>query len=162
MHFKRLDLQRALLATLSLLVSAATAVSVADTPTRSPTAAEPGWQRVVARKGGCVMYVPADWKVDPVVKAAAGLADRSASAVISLADSVSTLAAVKPVMESNFKPDKTFEDSAQRLWYEYRLNARINFYVGVPVKGGVCGAQISFKPEKEAIGKKIAASVGAG
>lgn len=123
---------------------------------------EPGWQKVVARKGGCLMYVPADWKVDPVAKGAASLSDSSASAVVSLADAVSTLAEVKPVMENNFEPTRTFEDSPHRLWYEYTTGARRNFYVGVPVKGGICGAQISFKPGKEAIANKIAASVGAG
>jgi hypothetical protein len=150
----RLDLHRTLLATLPLLGSMAATVTAADAPA--------GWQKVLARKGGCAMSVPADWKVDTLLKGSAGLDDQSASAVVSLADSVSTLAEVKPVMEGNFKPTKTFEDSPQRLFYQYLVGGRTAFYVGVPVKGGICGAQISFKPGKEAIANKIAASVGAG
>jgi hypothetical protein len=126
------------------------------------TAPEPGWQKVIARKGGCMMYVPADWKVDALIKGSAGAADQSASAVVSLADATSTLAQVKPVIQGIYKPTKTFEDSTQRLWYEYQANNRPSWYVGVPVKGGICGAQIVFKPGKEAIANKIAASVGAG
>ncbi len=125
-------------------------------------APDPGWQKVTARKSGCVMYVPADWTVDPVIKGSAGLADRSASAVVSLTDAASTLAEVKPVMQGMYKPTKTFEDSTHRLWYEYQANQQTSWYVGVPVKGGICGAQIAFKPGKEAIANKIAASVGAG
>jgi len=155
MNGSRLDMQKVLLATLSMVgFMAATAAPNAP--------AEPGWQKVVARKGGCAMYVPADWKVDTLLKGSAGLDDQSASAVISLADSVTTLAEVKPVMEGNFKPTKTFEDSPHRLFYQYLVGGRTMLYVGVPVKGGICGAQISFKPGKEAVANKVAASVGAG
>lgn len=125
-------------------------------------AADPGWQKVVARKGGCVMYVPPDWSIDPVVKGSSESADHTLSAVVSLTNSVSTLAEVKPIMQTMYKPTRTFEDSTHRLWYQYEFNQRTGWYVGVPVKGGICGAQISFKPGKElAIANKIAASVAA-
>lgn len=136
--------------------------AAADTAAKSQASTEQGWKKVVARKGGCVIYVPPDWTIDPVLKGSAGLDDNSASAVVSLADSISSLADVKPIIQANYKPTKTFEDSPHRLWYEYTMNARSNFYVGVPVKGGICGAQITFKPGKEAIANKIAASIGAG
>jgi len=126
------------------------------------TAADPGWQKVSARKGGCVMYVPPDWSVDPVVKGSAESADHAIAAVVSKTDSVNTLAEVKPIMQNMYKPTKTFEDNAHRLWYQYEFNQRTGWYIGVPVKGGVCGAQISFKPGKEpAVANKIAASVAA-
>jgi hypothetical protein len=65
-------------------------------------------------------------------------------------------------LQNLYKPTKTFEDSAHRLWYQYELNQRTGWYIGVPVTGGVCGAQISFKPGKEpAVANKIAASVAA-
>ena len=166
MRSKRLDRHGALLLTLALLGSALAVTygewAAAATPAKAQGAVEPGWQKVIARKGGCVMYVPPDWKLDPVLKGAAGLNDNSASAVVSLADAVSTLAEVKPVMQNNFEPTKTFEDGPHRLWYQYSTGSRLNFYVGVPVKGGICGAQIGFKPGKESIANKIAASVGAG
>lgn len=126
------------------------------------TAADPGWQKVSARKGGCVMYVPPDWSVDPVVKGSTESADHTITAVVSKTDSVNTLADVKPIMQNMYKPTKTFEDNAHRLWYQYEFNQRTGWYIGVPVKGGVCGAQISFKPGKEpAVANKIAASVAA-
>ena len=156
MNRNRLELHRTWLAVLSLVGFMGATIAVAD------ASAEAGWKKVVARKGGCAMYVPADWKVDALLKGSAGLDDQSASAVVSLADGVSSLTEVKPVMEGNFKPTKTFEDSPRRLFYQYGVGGRLSFYVGVPVKGGICGAQISFKPGKEAIANKIAASVGAG
>jgi hypothetical protein len=126
------------------------------------TAADPGWQKVLARKGGCVMYVPPDWSIDPVVIGSTESADHTISAVISLSNSASTLAEVKPVMQNMYKPTKTFEDSAHRLWYQYEFNQRTGWYVGVPAKGGICGAQISFKPGKDpAVANQIAASVAA-
>jgi len=166
----RLDLHRRLLVALSSLgVVAAVATALADAPVKpqpaaaaQPSKAEPGWQKVTARKGGCFMSVPADWKVDPLLKGSAGLDDQSASAVVSLADSVTSLAEVKPVMEGNFKPTKTFEDSPRRLFYQYQAGSRTVFYIGVSVKGGICGAQVSFKPGKEAIANKVAATVGGG
>jgi len=163
MNRNRLDLRRTLPA--ALLVSAlgiiGSGASAADTRSAAAPGAT-GWQKVMARKGVCVISVPSDWKVDPILKGTASANDNSASAVISRADGVSTLAEVKPVMEGNFKPTKTFEDTAQRLWYQYSIGAQTAWYVGVPVKGGICGAQITFKPGKEAIANKIAASVGGG
>ena len=137
-------------------------LAAADAPAKPQSAALAGWQKVVARKGGCIMYVPADWKVDSLVKGSAGLDDNSVSAVVSFTDGMSTLAEVKPVMQGMFKPTKTFEDSAQRLWYQYTNAGRTGYYVGLPVKGGICGAQISFKPGKETIADKVAASIAAG
>lgn len=138
------------------------AADAADPSAKSAAAVPPVWQKVVARKGGCLMYVPPDWTVNPALKGTAGMSDNSASAVISLADSASTLAQVKPVMQGNYPPTRTFEDTAHRLWYQYGTGARASFYVGVPVKGGICGAQITFKPGQEAIANRIAASVGPG
>ena len=131
-------------------------------PATPGAAADAGWQKVLARKGGCVMYVPADWKIDALIKSSAGNADNSASAVVDLTNAATSLAEVKPIMQGMYKPTRTFEDSAHRLFYQYELNNRTNFYVGVPVKGGICGAQISFKPGQEAVANKIAATVGAG
>jgi hypothetical protein len=164
---KRFDSRSTLCATLSLLGAVLGAsygkAAGADAPAGKPQVpAESGWQKVMARKGGCALYVPGDWKADALVKGSAGTDDNSASAVVSLADSASGLAQVKSVMQANFAPTKTFEDTPHRLWYEYQLNGHTNWYVGVPVKGGICGAQITFKPGKEAIATKIAASVGAG
>jgi hypothetical protein len=126
------------------------------------TAADAGWQKVLARKGGCVMYVPPDWSIDPIVKGSTESPDHTITAVISMTNSVSTLAEVKPVMQTMYKPTKTFEDSTHRLWYQYEFNQRTGWYIGVPTQGGVCGAQISFKPGKDpAAANKIAASIAA-
>jgi len=157
-----LETSFAVVAVLGFLAATSGGAIAADSAAKSRAPAETGWQKVLARKGGCAMSVPADWKVDPLIKGSAGLADNSASAVVSLADSVNTLAEVKPVMQGMFKPTKTFEDSAHRLWYEYQNAGGPHWYVGVPVKGGICGAQISFKAGKEEVARKVAASVGPG
>jgi hypothetical protein len=161
-RFELLETSFPVVAVLGFLAATSGAAMAAAAHAKSPAASEAGWQKVLARKGGCAMSVPADWKVDPLIKGSAGLPDNSASAVVSLADSVSTLAEVKPVMEGMFKPTKTFDDSAHRLWYEYQNAGAPHWYVGVPVKGGICGAQISFKAGKEDVARKVAASVGPG
>ena len=135
-------------------------VAGAESPSKAPGTA--GWQRVAARKGGCFMSVPASWKVSPILKGAAGPDDNSASAVVNLADVATSLTEVKPVIQGMYKPTRTFEDTAQRLWYAYEINGRVGWYVGVPVKGGICGAQITFKRGAEALATQIAHSVGAG
>ncbi len=146
----------------ALITTAVAALIVASSAT--PAAAPPvaGWQKVTARKGGCAMYIPGDWKISALLKGSAASADGSASAVVDRTDAASTLAEVKPVMEGMYKPVKIFEDTAQRLWYSYELNNKIHWYVGMPVKGGICGAQITVgKPDQEAVAKKIALSVAA-
>ncbi len=66
------------------------------------------------------------------------------------------------VIEGMYKPVKTFEDSSQRLWYSYELNGKTHWYVGVPVKGGICGAQLTVgKADQDATAKTIAMSVAA-
>lgn len=155
-HLELLETAFPVAAILGLLAAMSGGARAADPPTPA------GWQKVLARKGGCAMSVPADWKIDSLIKGSAAMADDTASAVVSLADSVSTLADVKPVMQRMFKPTKTFEDSAHRLWYEYQNAGAPHWYVGVPVRGGICGAQISFKAGKEDVAKKVAASVGPG
>ncbi len=135
-------------------------VAGADSPSAAQSTA--GWQKIAARKSGCFMSVPPGWKVNPVLKGAAAPADNSASAVVSLADAASSLTEVKPVVQGMYKPTQTFEDTGQRLWYAYEINGRTGWYVGVPVKGGICAAQITFKSGGEALATQIARSVGAG
>ncbi|HEY4212474.1 MAG TPA: hypothetical protein VGM84_13425 [Steroidobacteraceae bacterium] len=145
----------------TLTATAASALIVASlaAPAAPPSA---GWQKVLARKGGCSLYVPADWKVGAVLKSSAASPDGTASAVVDRTDVATTLAEVKPVIQGMYKPVKTFEDSSQRLWYSYELNNKTQWYVGVPVKGGICGAQLTVgKPDQDATAKKIAMSVAA-
>jgi hypothetical protein len=72
-------------------------------------------------------------------------------------------------MEQTYLPTKVIEDSKSRLWYAYK-NARaaedspeMNWYVGIPSKGNVCGVQINFKdPSAEPVMKQIAESLAPG
>lgn len=121
-----------------------------------------GSQRILSHAGTCEMTVPAGWKTDKWIKSSASSADGSMSAVISTARGTYAMSAVKPIIESTFKPVQTFEDSAQRLWYAYAGNQGQAgaWYVGVPGKAGVCGAQIAFStPAQAALAKQIALSV---
>lgn len=126
------------------------------------TASAAGTQRILSHAGTCEMTVPASWKVGKWIKSSADSADGSMSAVISTARGTYAMSAVKPIIESTFKPVQTFEDSPQRLWYAYAGNlGQVGaWYVGVPGKAGVCGAQIAFKHASDAaLAKQIALSV---
>jgi len=142
----------ALIATLSVAIAA----NAAPPP--------PAAQHLVPKKGHCQMTVPAGWKVDALIKSSASAPDHSASAVVSFSDRLTTLADVKPIVQSTLQPVKTLESSPQRLWYQYRTSHAqgTGWYVGVVVKGGICGAQIAFKhAAQEAMAKQIALSVSA-
>ncbi len=121
-------------------------------------------QVVVDRKGACQVTVPGDWKVDSLLKGSAGSADNAESIVLSSTSNGQSLNDAKGVMQQMFKPVKILEDSASRFWYEYvppnnaSGKARA-WYVGIPLKGNVCGAQITMKDGNEAAAKTIAMSV---
>ena len=124
-------------------------------------AAPSGWQRVLSHKGTCTMSVPTDWKANPMLKSDVATADASAGAVIHTDADVTTLAELKPLLLQSMKPTKTFEDSPQRWWFQYQGGGGTSWYVGVPGKHGVCGAQIGFKHAAMTdTAKKIALSVG--
>jgi hypothetical protein len=140
----------------------AASVALVGVATHVPAAApEAGWQRVPALKGHCEMYVPGDWKTDEYIKSSLHSADNSASAVISSSQAFSSMAELKPGIERMFPPSKTFEDTAQRLWYQYtNAGAGTNWYIAVPGPGGSCTMQITYKSaSSEAIAKKIALSL---
>lgn len=127
------------------------------------TASAAGTQRILSHAGTCEMSVPANWKVGKWIKSSADSPDGTMSAVISTAKGSPALADVKPIVMGSFPPTKTFEDSAQRLWFAYGGNGHkrmVGWYVGVPGKAGVCGAQIAFStPAQAALAKQIALSV---
>lgn len=124
-----------------------------------------GGQRVLSHKLTCQMIVPTNWKTGELIKSAANSPDGSMSAVISTSGDDTTLALAKTVMTSSYKPVKTFEDSPQRLFYEYRQAGGKfphGLYVGVPGRRNtVCGAQISFKSDSQLqAARQVALSVG--
>jgi hypothetical protein len=121
-------------------------------------------QVVVDRKNACQMSVPAEWKLDTVLKGSASSADNMDSVVLSSTNRGQSLTDAKAVMQQMSKPVQVLEDSAQRFWYEYvppnNQNGKTRaWYVGIPVKGNVCGAQITMKDGNEAAAKSIAMSV---
>lgn len=119
--------------------------------------------QIIIAKGRCQMTVPADWTADSLLKTDVSAPDGSASAVLSSPHFTATLAQVKAMVQQTLVPKKVFEDSAQRLWYQYRTKSQpgSGWYVGVPGKGGtICAAQISFKSAAQAaFARKIALSV---
>lgn len=122
-----------------------------------------GNQRILSHAGTCEMTVPAGWKIDKWIKSSASSADGTMSAVISTAHGSYVLSEVKPIITATFPPTQTFEDSAQRLWFAYAGNGHkrmVGWYVGVPGKAGVCGAQITYSHASQAdLAKQIALSV---
>jgi hypothetical protein len=136
---------------ITLLTTASAALLAAD-------------QVVVDRKNACQVTVPGDWKADALIKGSASSADNSESIVLSSTSAGQSLNDAKGVMQTMYKPVKVLEDSANRFWYEYvppnNTNGKTRaWYVGIPVKGNVCGAQITMKDGNEAVAKTIAASV---
>lgn len=130
--------------------------------TTSMFAADAGGRHIVSHKGDCQLTVPNDWKVDTVLKGSASAPGDTASAVISSDEDYKALAEIKPIIQLSLIPVKTIEDSPQRLWYQYKTDGQgTGWYVGVPGKGVICGAQIGFKhPAMADLAKKIALSVG--
>lgn len=126
-------------------------------------AADAAGKRILSLKKTCAITVPADWQVDKWVSSDASAPDKSGSAVIDSNTSASSLAEVKPIVQSMLKPTKVFEDSPQRLWYQYEGSGGngTSWYVGVPGNGGICAAQITFRHAPQAeLARQIAMSVG--
>lgn len=125
-------------------------------------AAGDGGMRITSRKGDCQLTVPSGWKADAMIKSSVSAPGDVASAVISSSGAFGSLAEIKPIIQSSLVPVKTYEDSPQRLWYQYQGNGRgVGWYVGVPGKGVICGAQIGFKTAaQEDMARKIALTVG--
>lgn len=118
--------------------------------------------RIVSLKKTCEIRVPAGWRIDKWISSDASSPDGSVSVGIDSNNSVGSLAAVKPLVQSMLKPMRIFEDSPQRLWYQYQgdTGAGTYWYVGVPNVGGVCAAQIRFgSTTQAALARQIAMSV---
>lgn len=121
-----------------------------------------GEQHIHSHKGTCQVTVPSNWKQGTLLKSRASAPDDEASVVVTSTEGFATLAEIKPIIQSSLIPVKTLEDSAQRLWYQYKRDDEgTGWYVGVPGKGAICGAQIGFKSAAQAdLARKIALSVG--
>ncbi|OOG62927.1 hypothetical protein B0E46_12005 [Rhodanobacter sp. B04] len=141
----------------------ATLASLLCLTVAAQAAAGAAGKRILSLKKTCAISVPADWQVDKWVSSDAFAPDKSGSAVIDSNTSVGSLAEVKPIVQSMLKPTKIFEDSPQRLWYQYEGSGggSTSWYVGVPGNGGICAAQITFRKTLQAeLARQIAMSVG--
>lgn len=127
-----------------------------------PVAAMAADMRIVSLKKTCELHVPAGWHVDKWISSDASSPDGSVSVAIDSNNSAGSLAATKPLLQSMLKPTRIFEDSSQRLWYQYRGDAGTgtSWYVGVPSVGGICAARIRFGSGRQAaLARQIAMSV---
>lgn len=124
--------------------------------------ATPGTRTLLSHKLTCRITVPADWKINPVIRSAASARDKSIGAVISSGAPDTSLAFAKKVMQGSYPPKQVFEDTPRRLLYEYDAGGgKLGIYVGVPGNHAeVCGAQITFARSREAQARQIALSVG--
>lgn len=141
-----------------------TLVSVGIVLLSSIAAAVAADQLITDRKNECQMSVPADWKLNPMIKGSAKSAQGTESVILASTAPGQSLNAVKGVIEQVYKPIKILEDSPRRLWFEYAApnnsggTARA-WYVGIPRTGNVCGAQIDMKDGNETLAKTIALSL---
>lgn len=123
-----------------------------------------GWKVLIDRTKTCQIAAPQDWTPIMFSPSSANSPDNKASFVMH-ATTGQSLDEVKSVMEGMFPPTKVIEDSKIRLWYVYASSgaaggAETNWYVGIPSKGNVCGAQITFKdPGMEPLMKQIAGTM---
>lgn len=141
-----------------VLIAMALTGLLASTAAQAATSA--AGLRLVTKQKACEMTVPADWKIGKWIKSSADAPDKSATAVVTSPSTGYNLARAKPLIEGTLKPVKVFEDSPQRLWYRYKTDKGYGWYVGVPFKDGICGAQIGFDKATQAdMAKKIALSI---
>jgi hypothetical protein len=139
------------------VLSLASAMLAATTPA--------GWKVLIDKTKNCQIAVPPDWVVSQYSPSMADSPDKKANIIMHGTNQGQTLEMAKQVMESTNPPTKVIEDTKDRLWYEYTTSSGnknippMNWYVGIPVKGNVCGVQISFGPGMEPVMKQIAESL---
>jgi hypothetical protein len=142
--------------------------SIAVVASTMPAATTPaGWKVLVDKTKNCQISVPPDWVVSTFSPSVADSADKKANLTMHSAPAQS-LDQVKTIMEGMYPPTKVIEDSKSRVWYAYKApsvavdSLQVDWYVGIPAKGNVCGAQITFKvPSMEPMMKQIAESMSA-
>jgi hypothetical protein len=146
-------------------VLVASITSVASPGLRATTPA--GWKVLVDKTKNCQISDPGDWVVDTTSPSVAYSPDKKANVFMHGTNQGQSLDDVKPVMQAQYPPIKVMEDSKSRLFYSYKSPRSPdgnpdNYYVGIPVKGNVCGAQITFKNASlEPVAKQIAESLAA-
>jgi hypothetical protein len=106
-------------------------------------------QRIVTQNGECEVTIPAGWTVDRSMREASS-PDFGVDVHVFTTDYASnmkSLAELKALNIGAYKPVKTFEDTPQRLWYQYAPHFQNNngWYVAVLGKTGTCNLEISFK-----------------
>ena len=146
------------LVSFAVVMSAALAAFSATVPA--------GWKVLVDKTKNCQIAVPPDWVSSPLSPSMADSADKKSSIVMHGTNQGQTLEQAKSVMEQMFPPTKVIEDSKTRLWYAYKGanededSPVVNWYVGIPANGNVCGVQMNFKnPSAEPVMKQIAESM---
>lgn len=125
-----------------------------------------GPQRIVTHNGECEATVPKNWTVSRHYSQASSPDGRIDVHVFttSYADNMKTLAELKALNVNAYKPVKTFEDTPQRIWWQYAPHFENNngWFVAVLGKTGTCNLEISFANSviaDEAVAKTIARSL---
>src|ERR1700722_2788431 len=132
---------------------------VATTGLRATTPA--GWKVLIDKTKNCQISVPGDWVVDTTSPSVAYSPDKKANVFMHGTNQGQSLDDAKSVMQAQYPPIKVMEDSKSRLFYSYKSPNSAddnldNYYVGIPVKGNVCGAQVTFKiASLEPVAKQI-------
>jgi len=127
-----------------------------------------GWKVLGDKTQNCQISVPSDWVVSSFSPSAAESPDNKSGVRMAVTNLGHTLREFKANAEQVQAPIKIFEDSKRRLWFSYKeLGApegdRTTYYfVGIPVHGNVCAAQVSFENRRlEPVAKQVAESLAA-
>lgn len=122
--------------------------------------------RVVSGNGECEVTVPAGWTTDLSMRQAASPDYGVEVHIVTrpYASNMQNLAELKALNAAAYKPVKTFEDTAKRVWIQYAPHSENNngWYVALLGKTGTCELDIGFKNSvipNAAVAKAIAASL---
>jgi hypothetical protein len=128
----------------------------------------PGWKLLIDKTKNCQISVPSDWVVSTFSPSVADSPDNKSDVRMEVTNLGHTLREFKVTAEQIYAPIKIFEDSKRHLWFSYKEanppeDSRIMYYfVGIPVDGNVCVAQIHFDNRRvEPVAKQITESLAA-
>jgi hypothetical protein len=123
-----------------------------------------GWKIVTDRKGLCQIAVPADWMADKIMPSNVSSPDKKASVIVHGIAAPATYEQTVATAKTMFKPMKTFEESANRVWWSSTMRpgkTGESWYVAIG-GGQVCDAQVEFQdPAFADTAKKIVGSFSA-
>jgi hypothetical protein len=121
-----------------------------------------GWKVIKDKKQLCQIAVPSDWIQDKIMTSMVNAPDNKANIVMSPKPADATFKDISDMAKSMFKPAKSFDSSANRIWFEEAATPghKGSAWYAVINTSPVCEVQVEFQnPAFEADAKKIVESL---